>query len=308
MHPVPDHSPAAAAAEHAALVVALDAGDLAGRDLDQAAALVGTCAGCASLLADLALVRAATAALPAPRRTRDYRLTDADAARLRPSTWGRLLEWLAAPRSSVRPLAGGLAALGIAGLLLATTPGFLGSSASISTTGAPIVAPGQAGGASRDAAGNAQPSAPSSPASFGAAGGPLTVAPSAASSAMPTAAGSTEIRPNGAAPVASAGSSPPAVNGPTPGAAAVPAPSLAAVAVPVPTLAPDAGAITSPAPAGAKAVPPEAAEGTQNGATFAASEPASPDRTVQVVLSMVLLTAGIALLLTNRVLRGRARS
>src|SRR5450756_2152990 len=120
---VPDHTPAAAAVEHAALIAALDAGDLA-------------------------VLRAATAALSAVPRTRDYRLTDADAARLRPSAWGRLVGWLGAPRSTVRPFAGGLAALGIAGLLLSTTPGFFGQAAmTLSTTGAPVVAPGDAGGA-----------------------------------------------------------------------------------------------------------------------------------------------------------------
>src|SRR5450759_2403251 len=137
---VPDHTPAAAAVEHAALIAALDAGDLAGIERDRAATLVGTCAGCASLLADLSVLRAATAALPAVPRTRDYRLTDADVARLRPSAWGRLVGWLGAPRSKVRPLAGGLAALGIAGLLLSTTPGFFGQAAmTLSTTGAPVV-------------------------------------------------------------------------------------------------------------------------------------------------------------------------
>ena len=117
------HSPATAAAEHATLVVALDAGDLAGADRDRALALAAACAGCASLLGDLAAIRAATAALPAPARRRDYRLTDADAARLRPSPWRRLVHWLGAPQSTVRPFAGALATLGIAGLLLGATPG-----------------------------------------------------------------------------------------------------------------------------------------------------------------------------------------
>ena len=85
MVPVAQHSPATAAREHATLVVALDAGDLVGADRDRAATLAATCAGCASLLDDLAAIRAATATLPAPVRRRDYRLTDADAARLRPT-------------------------------------------------------------------------------------------------------------------------------------------------------------------------------------------------------------------------------
>src|SRR5664279_2289441 len=192
----PDHSPAAAAAEHAALLVAFDAGDLAGREGDVAATLASTCPGCASLVADLALLRAATAALPTRPRTRDYRLTDADAARLRPSAWRRLLRWLAAPRSPVRPLAGGLAALGIAGLLLTATPGFLGGSATSLTP------PGAVSG-------NAVP------------------APSAA----PSTGLVTQVRPNVVAPVGPLASGA-AVTSPalgvapaTPGVAAVPPPS-----------------------------------------------------------------------------------
>lgn len=128
--PFAAHTPAAEAADHAALIAALDAGDLAGPDLDRARALAASCAGCAELLGDLAVIRAALPALPVPARRRDYRLTEEDALRLRPTGWRRALEWLAAPRSSVRPLATGLATLGVVGLLLtAGLPGFAGGAA-----------------------------------------------------------------------------------------------------------------------------------------------------------------------------------
>jgi hypothetical protein len=117
MPPVP-HSPAARAEDHARLIVALDAGDLAGAELRTAESLAASCSGCAALVHDLAAIRGAMAALPAPPRLRDYRLTAEDAARLRPSGWRRLLEWLAAPGSTVRPLATSLATLGVVGLLL----------------------------------------------------------------------------------------------------------------------------------------------------------------------------------------------
>jgi hypothetical protein len=301
---VPDHTPAAAAVEHAALIAALDAGDLAGVERDRAAALVDTCTGCASLLADLAVLRAATATLPAAPRTRDYRLTDADAARLRPSAWGRLVGWLGAPRSTVRPLAGGLAALGIAGLLLSTTPGFFGQAATtISTTGAPVTAPGEAGGAGGGAEGNAQLStAPSAPAGPDAA---ATVEPSAISARDATSA-------------------PAALPAPSPAAAALPTPSPAAVALPAPTAIPTPGVLTGPAAAASpgpsgfsidagapdsvpKAVPPEASQGERNAALTPVSEPATLDRTVQLALSLALLVAGIGLFTANRVLRHRAQ-
>jgi len=278
---VPDHTPAAAAVEHAALIAALDAGDLAGIERDRAATLVGTCAGCASLLADLAVLRAATAALPAVPRTRDYRLTGADVARLRPSAWGRLVGWLGAPRSKVRPLAGGLAALGIAGLLLSTTPGFFGQAAmTLSTTGAPVVAPGDAGGA-----GAAREVSPQ-----------LSTAPTTQ-----------------------------AVPGAIPGPKAVPVPSPAAAGVPAPTAPPSAGVLTGPAAAATpgssgfssdagatdlatKAAPPEASQAERNAALTPASEPATPDRTLLLVLSLALLAAGIGLFVANRVLRHRAQA
>lgn len=221
MSHVPDHTPAAAAVEHAALIAALDAGDLADHERDRASALAGTCTGCASLLADLAVLRAATAALPAAPRTRDYRLTDADAARLRPSAWARLAGWLGAPRSAVRPLAGGLAALGIAGLLLSTTPGFFGATGSLSTTGAPVIAPGDAGRAGGGAGGNA----------------------------LPSAASSTLAGPAAAATVEPRATSEPGTFGASPGAAALPVPSPAADALPVPTGLAAAPALTGPAAA-----------------------------------------------------------
>jgi hypothetical protein len=103
------------------LVAALAADDLAGTDRDQAIALTRSCADCATLHDDLlVLARATAAALPPfPTPSRDFRLTPADAARLRPSGWRRLVAALSAPRSAVtRPLGVGLATLGLVGLLI----------------------------------------------------------------------------------------------------------------------------------------------------------------------------------------------
>lgn len=329
MHRAPDHSPAAAAAEHAALIVAFDAGDLVARERDAAATLTSQCPGCASLLADLALLRAATAELPARRRTRDYRLSDADAARLRPSAWRSLLRWLAAPRSTVRPLAGGLAALGIVGLLLTATPGFLGgSSTSLTTAGAPAEAPAAADGAAGAVAGSALSGTVAGSALPGAVAGSGLPAPSAASSAGPL----TQVRPNAAAPVApiaSAAAAPgPALggSGAAPGVVAVPPPSPLAVALPAPSPPPGAGTVTGPA-AGPRAstgssgfstnsgpgtdstteaVPPEAAQGGRTVVLPSPAQPAPQDRAVPILLSLALLAAGLGLFVVNRVLRARA--
>ena len=119
------------------LVARLAADDLAPRELEAARAQVADCPACAELLADLRSIASATAQLPAPRPTRDFRLTEADAARLRPAGWRGLLARLGSPGFAfAKPLAGGLAALGIVGLILASFPaGFGAGSASGSLPG-----------------------------------------------------------------------------------------------------------------------------------------------------------------------------
>jgi len=108
------------------LVAAHAAGDTAGRDLVTADALLAACLACAELHADLRAIAAATPAVPARPRTRDYRLTPEQARALRPTGWRRVLAAFAAPKLAfTAPLGSGLAALGIAGLLLTSVPGVL---------------------------------------------------------------------------------------------------------------------------------------------------------------------------------------
>ena len=326
MATVAQHSPATAAVEHATLVVALDAGDLVGADRDRALALAAACAGCASLLGDLAAIRAATAALPAPARRRDYRLTDADAARLRPTPWRRFLHWLGAPQSTVRPLAGALATLGIAGLLLSATPGLVGQAATTaSTAAAPLLAPDVVGAAGSAADGSARIGVAPSPVTGPAAAG---VAPAATSA--PGVAGATPGPAALAAPSPAGVAVPPpspaaaALPESSPGTVAVPASSPAAIAVPAPT-SPAAGVGTGPAggatagppafssnagtsevaPKAASAQPPQAGRGAAQPAT---SEQATSTNTLVLIAGALLLVLGIALFAANRALRGRADS
>jgi hypothetical protein len=113
---LPDHQ-----ADHDPLLLAAyAAGDAEGEDLARARDLVATCDECAALHHDLRAIAAALPAVPAPARTRDFRLSPEQAASLRPAGWRRLLAPLAGPRFAfAAPLGGSLAALGLAGVLVA---------------------------------------------------------------------------------------------------------------------------------------------------------------------------------------------
>lgn len=120
-------------------IVAYAAGDLEEAELATATELVSSCSACARLATDLRLIRAATASLPVPRRTRDFRLSEADAARLRPTGWRRFLAPLASSRFAfTQPLAAALVTLGLAGLLVGTAPGLFSGAASSPAGGAAV--------------------------------------------------------------------------------------------------------------------------------------------------------------------------
>jgi hypothetical protein len=159
-------------AEHdVTLIAGHAAGDLVAADRSRAEALLATCAACADLRRDLLAITVATRLLPAPvAPARDFRLTPAQAERLRKGSWlGRVLRPFAATQSAARPMAAAFTSLGVAGLLVAAAlPGLFGSAAGLAperaaTTGAgggtgapnattaPAIGPGapvpQAGGA-----------------------------------------------------------------------------------------------------------------------------------------------------------------
>ena len=190
-----DPRPASAAhATHDTLLVAsLADHSLALAERSAAQALVASCDSCAAIHADLTALRDATRMLPTPSRPRDYTLTAADAARLRPAGWRRLVAAFGTTRDAFsRPLAVGLTTLGIAGLLVATLPSMLPSagSAALSTVGSAVGQPGANQEAATDANGS-----PMAAASSGNYVGPGAI-PSAAGSAPP---GGSDV----AAPIAS---------------------------------------------------------------------------------------------------------
>ena len=189
-----------------ALVAALAAGDAQGRDHTRATELVTSCAECALVRDDLVALASSLHSLPAPRRTRDYRLTAEQAAALRPTGWRRFLGAFGGTGFRfATPVGTAMATLGIAGLLLSAIPSSLpagttgdgtnsaagvpaaASDAAILESAVPSLGYGLSGGS---AIPDASPSAAAyQPAATGIA---KATARAAAPSAAPSAAASTE--------------------------------------------------------------------------------------------------------------------
>lgn len=155
-HPGSTHMPDDHAGHDRQLVVAFASGDLPAEDVANARALVARCRRCAALVDEIARISTAMRVdLVAPPRPRDFRISSADAERLRGSALTRLMRRLASPRLQVlQPLAGAAMVIGL--LLVAMTSiqfGFASAGAApmMSTVGA---ATGD--DAARDAAGGAQ--------------------------------------------------------------------------------------------------------------------------------------------------------
>ncbi len=86
--------------------------------------LVAACPECAALHRDLRAIAAALPELPVAVRRRDFRLTEDQAAALRPAGWRRFVAVLAGPRFSfAAPLGTGLATIGIAVLVVSGSLG-----------------------------------------------------------------------------------------------------------------------------------------------------------------------------------------
>jgi hypothetical protein len=206
------------------LIAAHAAGDTEGVDRERAEAQFARCAECAALHADLISIAAATRILPAPVRTRDFRLSP-DAASGASRRGLRSLDRLfGAPGLGWgRPLAGALTTLGLAGLLVSAAPVLslafgTGDAPVLSTVGSSAGAAPQAEGGSaaaapssaandgaRAAASAASTAAPAAPVAGVAAPGPTQPAAvalpaaSSASSAADTSKGRTEAKPGGSA-------------------------------------------------------------------------------------------------------------
>ena len=120
-----DRTASAAHAAHDELLIArLFGGDVGNSEREHAAELTAACPDCAALFADLGSIAGATAAMPVPPRPRDFRLTEADATRLRrarPAGWS----FGAGLR---RSLGAAVAALGFVGIVVTGAGSVFGSS------------------------------------------------------------------------------------------------------------------------------------------------------------------------------------
>lgn len=133
-------------ARHDELLVArFAAGDFEAAERTAAERLVASCPSCRELHSDIAtLMQATPAALPVPRRRRDFRLSAAEADRLQGSLVDRLLARLAAPSLGVlQPLGAAAVAIGLVLVVANALPqSFMaGSAGGAPTMGAPA-APG----------------------------------------------------------------------------------------------------------------------------------------------------------------------
>jgi hypothetical protein len=126
------------------LIASLAAGDLVGPDRDRATAQITACAECSTLHADLISIARATAALPPAVAPRDFTISRAKAAELRPGGWRRLVAAIGGSRPLMsRQLGIGLATIGLAGLLVSTLPGIpTGQQAGAAPAGAMPMAAG----------------------------------------------------------------------------------------------------------------------------------------------------------------------
>jgi anti-sigma factor RsiW len=271
------------------LLARLFGGDVDERERALAADLIASCPDCAAFYADLGAIKAATAALPVPPRPRDFTLTEADAARLRPARKG----WLAGWASRSRLLGSSMAALGAAGII------FVGTFSAFAPSAARL-------GGSQDrgpvfAAATAAPAQPDTGQENGSQGS-LSV-PMPTTAAAPTAA-----------PTAAATSGPLTV-GPTPVATTEPSP---AARTPAPSSGQGQVAMASPGPSGS----PESASDTLGKGAAVATEGTTPPslgsgstsggqpdaRALIVAGCAVLLAAGLLLLIVPSLFSRRRRA
>jgi hypothetical protein len=277
---------------HDELLIARLAGDdVTAAERAAAVGLVETCAECAALASDLRAIISDMATLPAPPRPRDFRLTPADAARVRPRGMLARIPLLRSRATAPRygfagALGAAMATLGLAGILVSGATTLLPQAGSTVLFGA--------GGAGGGAAAQSQAGAPSYAMPAPSLGVELTSPPR-----VVTAPASSPASGAVASPAASASAFAPS---PQPNAAATAAPAASASAAGGGTSR-DASA-SAPASPVAMASNPE--EVTAGPALAAPPQPPAQPLPIVPIASLGLVIVGLALLLYSRLAGGRS--
>ncbi len=133
--------PGAEHSKHDPLLIARYAArDVDAADMQVAERIVAECTDCAALVADLRVIARSVAAVPTPRRPRDFRISPEQAAAVRGSFLERILRRIAMPGTAVlQPFAGAAVAIGLVLVVVGgTLPGT--SSAPMARAPAPYAA------------------------------------------------------------------------------------------------------------------------------------------------------------------------
>jgi hypothetical protein len=125
-----DRTPATHATHDELLLARLYGGDVDERERRRALDQMAACQDCANVFADLGSIAVATAALPTPPRSRNFTLTEADAARLgRRSVGWAIFDWL----GRTKALGGSMVAAGLVGVVLVGALSVFGQSGGSAT-------------------------------------------------------------------------------------------------------------------------------------------------------------------------------
>ena len=206
--------PAGQPGEHAThdqlLIARFVGGDVSEVEADAARERLSACADCRLLASDLLAISRATSELPAPIRTRDFRISPEVAARLRRSglrSWlSRLAGGLDGASGRLVPLQRLAAATVAIGLVMAVVtspvgiPGFSSGGTALRTVGQAVSGPEGAASAA-GAVPTAAPAAAAAPAASAAGPAAMAAAPASAAPAFaaPASAGPAAVAPPPAA-------------------------------------------------------------------------------------------------------------
>ena len=289
------------------LVTRFAVGDAYPGEVELAKELVRHCADCAALAADIRLIAARTADLPVVRRPRDFRISAAQAERLRGSWLERLLRSFSAPGWGLaRPLASAALVVGLSLAVIGALPLGVASSGAADTltvpaTGQPVGAPPVAPNQQPSQIGNQTRA--SSPPEFETTGGASPASTGGVPAVGPLPAPTAQTRPAATLSASDSSVESPANGKHDTAAPATPEPVTAATApaAPLPSPTQKVAVVVPPA---APSVAPQPAPATNDQIVAPAAAPSS-DRTLLESIGICLALFALAILLIAWLARRR---